>query len=331
MSDKNMTKDEKIAPLTADDLEAVIAIDSANSGVSRRGYFEKRLDAATDRPRDYVYVGLHSGGKLAGFAFARLVEGEFGKPGASASLDAIGVDPAMQGKGIAQRILKEVENILTHKGVSQVHSQVEWSDRALLGFLGHSGFAMDSRMVLARSTDEIPPDYPEAGSIEEPAEIDHSSPDGDDFVALARDKVPVRSMKEADLKSLIKIDSRVSGQERTTYYERKQNEVLNGSGVGVSLVAELEDYPVGFIMARVDFGEFGRTGKEAVMDTIGVDPGYQGQGVGKALMSQLMANLAILKVETVYTEVDWDDVDVIAYLSTTGFAPAQRITLCRQI
>ena len=109
------TKDAKIAPLKADDLEAVIAIDSANSGASRRGYFEKRLDAATDRPKDYVYVGLHADGKLAGFAFARLVDGEFGKPGASASLDAIGVDPAAQGKGYGQMILKAVEEILNHK------------------------------------------------------------------------------------------------------------------------------------------------------------------------------------------------------------------------
>ncbi len=132
-------------------------------------------------------------------------------------------------------------------------------------------------------------------------------------------------------KSVISIDKKISGRDRTTYYERKQHEVLRATGVRVSLVAELEGFSVGFIMARVDFGEFGHTGKEAVMDTIGVDPGYQGQGVGQALMSQLMANLSVLRVETVRTEVEWNDVDIIAYLSTAGFVPAQRVAVRRKL
>ena len=104
-------------------------------------------------------------------------------------------------------------------------------------------------------------------------------------------------------------------------------ENLHQSGVQASLVAEQDGYPVGFIMARVDFGEFGRTSAEAVMDALGVDPGYVGQGIGKALMAKLMANLGALEVETVRTQTDWDDTGLIGYFSTTGFSPAQRIVL----
>ncbi|MGZ9112242.1 MAG: GNAT family N-acetyltransferase, partial [Rhodoplanes sp.] len=64
----------------------------------------------------------------------------------------------------------------------------------------------------------------------------------------------------------------------TPYYQRKVEEVLQESGVRVSLVAEIDDHPVGFIMARVDFGEFGRTEPEAVMDTVGVHPDYAHRG-----------------------------------------------------
>ena len=65
-----------ITPLSADDLDAVVAIDKVLSGRSRRGFFEKRLAAALEEPGDFVYVGLRHDGQLAGYALARLVEGE---------------------------------------------------------------------------------------------------------------------------------------------------------------------------------------------------------------------------------------------------------------
>jgi ribosomal protein S18 acetylase RimI-like enzyme len=95
--------------------------------------------------------------------------------------------------------------------------------------------------------------------------------------------------------------------------------------VRVSLVAELDSVPVGFIMARVDLGEFGRVETTAVIDTIGVDPDYQKRGVGRALVSQLLANLSTLRVEKVRTEVDWQDRDLLAYLDRSGFRPSQRL------
>lgn len=317
-------------PLCADDLEAVIAIDKAGTGTSRRGYFNKRLEAATERPKDYVYVGLHGDGKLVGFAFAKMVEGDFGNPGASASLDAMGVDPDYSGKGAGHQVLGAVEEILAHKGVSELTSQVNWANHTLLSFLCEQGFDLDSRIVLTRSTDKMPMGYYEAGDDDD-MEIDHSSPDGDDQGALSHDKVLVRSMKADDLRSITSIDKKVFNVDRSAYYERKQHEALNASGVQVSLVAELEEYPVGFIMARVDFGEFGTTGKEAVLDTIGVDPGYQGHGVGQALMSQLMASLAILQVENVRTEVEWNNTGIISYFDTAGFVPSQVVTLRRKL
>lgn len=320
-----MTTNLKV--LTTEDLDAVIAIDKANSGTSRRGYFAKRIEAVTERPKEFVYVGLHIDGKLAGFALAKLIEGEFGKPGASASFDAIGVSPEFQGKGAGQQLLSGVEDILRNKSVSSVTSQVDWSNQTMIGFLAKAGYALDTRTVLVRSTEVIGTNDVVMGEDDEPLEVDFSSPDSDDPDALSNDKVLVRSMKESDLKSLVSIDRKIFGTERAAYFERKQYEMLNASGIRVSLVAEMDDYPVGFIMARLDYGEFGHAGQEAVMDTLGVDPGYQGHGVGQALMTQLMANLSVLQVETVRTEVEWDDTDIIAYLGRVNFTPAQQITL----
>ena len=83
-------------------------------------------------------------------------------------------------------------------------------------------------------------------------------------------------------------------------------------------------------MARVDYGEYGRTSPEAVMDAIGVDPGYQGRDVGLTLMHNLLSNLSTLQVEKVRTEVEWNNVGLIAYMDAAGFTPAQTIGLYRR-
>jgi ribosomal protein S18 acetylase RimI-like enzyme len=157
------------------------------------------------------------------------------------------------------------------------------------------------------------------------AEIDYGRPAVPDFGPLARDRIPVRSMVESDLRAIVAIDRRITGRDRAAYFERKLAEVLHQSDVRVSLVAERDGAPVGFIMARVDSGEFGRIAPTAVLDTIGVDPDYRDQGVGRALLSQLLVNLMTLRVEHIRTEVDWHDKELLAFLDHCGFRPSQQL------
>ncbi len=159
---------------------------------------------------------------------------------------------------------------------------------------------------------------------------DHSDPQGD-FAALSRDRIPVRSMTEDDLAWVVRIDRKLTGSDRSAYYGRKLREVMRESGIRVSLVAELDGTPVGFVMARVDFGEFGRTEPAAIIDTIGVDPGHAGHGVGRALLSQLLTNLVTLRVETVRTLAAWDDFQLLGFLESCGFAPGQQVVFTKRV
>ncbi len=317
-----------VKPLSPQDLNAVVAIDKAASGVSRRGYFEKRLLAVINQPGEFAFVGAYAKDRLVGFAFAKLVTGEFGKSGASASLDAIGIDQNFGLQGVGQKILDEVEAVLRHKGVTSLTSQINWDQWPVLSFFAHAGFRMAPGIVLNRTTSELPQEL-EDDPADDINEVDFSSPDGDAGNALSHDRVPVRSMEASDLAKVISIDAKNSGSDRTDYYTRKYDDNANHAGVRVSLVAEQDDFPVGFIMARVDFGEFGRTNAEAVMDSLGVDPGFQGQGIGHALMAKLMVNLAILRVDTVRTEVNWQDVALISFFRSVGFEKAQCISLIK--
>ena len=322
---------ETIRPLSAGDFDAVVEIDRSFTGNSRRSFFEKRLAAALKDPGDYIYVGLDDGGKLAGYAMARLVAGEFGQPGARASLDAIGVEAGHQGKGAGHKLLKAVEDVLRHKGVGEMTTQVLWSYPDMLGFFADTGFELAPRLVLTRDTSPVLLNEEPDEDDDESMEADFSAPEGDDPGALSTDRVPVRSFEEGDLGAVIRIDKKNTGKDRSAYFKRKTNEVLHQSGIRVSLTGLVDDLIAGFIMARVDFGEFGRTSSEAVMDALGVDPGFQGQGVGQALMAKLMANLAILQVEHIRTEVDWNDTALVSYLDALGFVPAQILVLSRKL
>ena len=160
---------------------------------------------------------------------------------------------------------------------------------------------------------------------------DFSDSSGDDFEALARDRIPVRSMVEADLPAIVATDRKITGLDRSAYYRRKLDEVLRESGVRVSLVAELDGQFAGFVMARVDFGEYGRTASTAVVDTIGVNPAFAGRDVGRALLSQLTANLRSLRVEKMHSRVAWNDFRLLGFLEKVGFRPTQRLSLCRTL
>lgn len=158
-------------------------------------------------------------------------------------------------------------------------------------------------------------------------EPDYSDPGGDDFDALSRDLVMIRSLTREDLNQVVRIDQSITGQDHRAFFQRKFEEVLFESGVRLSLVAEIDEMVVGFMMARVDFGEFGRTASEAVIDTLGVVKAFRSQQVGHALLSQLLANLASLQVESVRSEVEWNNFGMLGFLESCGFVPSQRLAL----
>ena len=322
-------------PLIADNLERVIEIDSQYTGHRRDGFFRKRLDAALGDPQDFVFLGCEINAVLQGFLLARLQEGEYGTAGRSASMDAISVDPAVSASGMGRSLLEALDNILQHKGILEIHTQAEWHNLLMLRFFAGTGFELAARHILERGVGDLS-DFDFADDlIEEAGRLgdanDYSDAEGDQRGALARDIIPCRLMRETDLAAIVKIDRNTTGRENKAYYERKLAEALDESGVRVSLVAEQDDHVVGFVMARVDFGEYGRIEPIAVLDNIAVDPGYTHHLVGTALLSQLLANLLALQIELVRSEADADYFDVVKFLQHNGFVTSQRLAFVRAV
>ncbi len=141
------------------------------------------------------------------------------------------------------------------------------------------------------------------------------------------DAIRIRGLKPEDLDAVIAIDARLVGRRRDEFFRIQLAENLAATGLRVSLAAELEELFVGFLLARVFYGEFGRTEPAAVLETLGVHPDFQGRGVGTALIAQLRRNLRGLRVGAIQTEVAWDDQALIGFFHREGFRPAPRLAL----
>jgi len=140
-------------------------------------------------------------------------------------------------------------------------------------------------------------------------------------------EVSVRRLRPEDLEKVIALDGKVSGRRRDEYFKLKLKQALSDTGIEVSLAAELEGLFVGFLLARVYYGEFGALEPFAVLDTLGVHPDFRGRGIGSALIDQLRTNLLGLGIPRLQTEVSWDNLEILSFFHHEGFRPAARFCL----
>jgi ribosomal protein S18 acetylase RimI-like enzyme len=320
-----------VRDIVAADLDRLVELDRRLTGTARRSFHGKRLAAAAAEPASFITLADTESGALSGFACAHVLDGEFGGSGPVGVLDALGVDPDRRGNGCARRLMQALDAAMAARGVREMVTQADWSEHGLIRFFAAAGFQLAPRLVLERATGgALDFDVPEQRPAPQ-GEVNLSDPSSDDYAALSRDRIPVRSLAESDMAAMVAVDRKMTGADRTAYYRRKVAEVVNESGVRVSLVAEIEGRFAGFVMARTDFGEFGRAQPIAVLDTLGVEPAYARQNVGRALMSQLLTNLASLGVEKVQTQVAWNGFGLLGFLARCGFTPSQRLCFTRKI
>ena len=326
-----------LRPLSPQDLDAAVGIDAQITGRSRRAYFDHRMHAALRAPALHTQFAAEEGGKLVGYVLARRLEGEFGRADPALRLEVIGVLPGEQGHGIGDALLGALEAAAREHGILELRTQAAWNNHDMLRFLDHAGFRLGRSEVIdcAIHAGRLGNFDAEKVLAPEPhrlsAEIDHSAPAANDFEALARDRADVRTLGRADLDDIARIDRRLTGRDRGAYIARSVDEALLDSAIRVSLCAHIDGGVAGYVMAKVDFGDFGRTEPVAVIDTIGVDPGFTGAGIGTALLSQLFVNLEALHVERVESVVARENFALLGFFYRAGFGPSPRLGFVKRL
>lgn len=137
----------------------------------------------------------------------------------------------------------------------------------------------------------------------------------------------VRRLRKSDLERVVALDARIVGRRRDEYFAVKLETALKETGVQISLAVEHEGMFLGFLIARVFYGEFGILAPVAVLEVLGVDPDFRGRGMGRAMLRQLRTNLLGLGVRELQTEVSWSDPRMMTFFQHEGFVPAPRLCL----
>jgi ribosomal protein S18 acetylase RimI-like enzyme len=303
-------KAKTVRALAARDLDAVVAIDTALGGRSRRGYFERRLAAAQRDADRNLQFAVEEDGALAGFMLGYVLEGEFGRSDPEVRMEALGVRAAAQGRGLGAALSEAFETAVAKRGVREIRTSALWHEHGLLRFLDRAGYRLAGIHVLDRAI---------------------TATDGRDFYPEARDAADIEVLKDADLEGIARIDRRLTGRDRRAYLLRGLRETLSDSAVRISLVAKTDGGVAGFLMARMDFGDFGRVEPVAVIDTIGIDPLRAREGIGRALLSQLFVNLSALGVERVETVVAPGQLDLLGFFHHAGLRPAERLSFLKHL
>jgi ribosomal protein S18 acetylase RimI-like enzyme len=149
----------------------------------------------------------------------------------------------------------------------------------------------------------------------------------------------IRSLTENDLDAVVEIDRKILGKTRREYWKRKI--AYADIYPRPALIAEIDGKVVGFILGYVSGWEFGVPDTVGWIDTIGVDPDYQSQSIGKTLFGELIRNFKrtgkevqpeaketeIAGVRVVYTLVRWNDWNLLRFFYKMGFKKGDMISL----
>jgi len=143
--------------------------------------------------------------------------------------------------------------------------------------------------------------------------------------------VAIRSLTADDLAAVVALDRKITGTSRRDYFEKRLAAAIRHPSRHLQLAATGPSGMIGFLLARTALGEYGRVGTAGVLETVGVDPGAQGTGIGRAMMAGLEDRLRARDVGSIVTQADWRNYGMLRFLHGAGFSLAPRQILAREV
>jgi L-amino acid N-acyltransferase YncA len=150
-------------------------------------------------------------------------------------------------------------------------------------------------------------------------------------IAVANEGNSVRPLRPTDLERVIAIDSDYVSEPRRRFFEKRlvhaKRHPEDFVHVGVTRNGSL----VGFAIARIQRGEFGREQAVATLDAVGVERDSRERGVGHALMAGLTDVMRRKGVQSLQSQADWTNNALLRFFDATGFELAPRLVLERSV
>jgi ribosomal protein S18 acetylase RimI-like enzyme len=138
----------------------------------------------------------------------------------------------------------------------------------------------------------------------------------------------IRPLARRDLGGVVRIDAIHTGAEQRAYWNRLFREFLAPAPgrQRVALAADVAGELVGFLLADVRAFEFGSEPCGWILE-VGVDPREARRGVASALLAEAVRRLREAGVSTVRTMVRRNNVPVLTFFRTNGFAGGPYVQL----
>lgn len=139
----------------------------------------------------------------------------------------------------------------------------------------------------------------------------------------------VRRAALEDAKDISRIEAVITKSSEPIEFEKILRE-HNCNGEDASFVAEKDGKVVGFMISYIVLSGFG-VEKSAWIASLGVDPRYMGQGIGKRLAQEIFSVYRKKGIKNIFTSVRWDSADLLSFFKTLGFDRSDFINLRKQL
>ena len=135
--------------------------------------------------------------------------------------------------------------------------------------------------------------------------------------------VNVRKLRAEDLSAIIELDKRVVGKDRASSWPQRVASHLKTYEPLLAHVAETEGKVIGFIIGDIRGSEYALP-LGGWIDIVGVDPTYQGQGIGRKLIEAFDLECRRNRVKT-RIMIRENDERILKFVRSLGFRRGQLI------
>ena len=137
----------------------------------------------------------------------------------------------------------------------------------------------------------------------------------------------IRRIRMEDADAISRIEASITKSSVKTDFRNIIEERVR-KNEDISFVAEIDGKIVGYMISYILYGGFGLD-KSAWIATLGVDPKYMGQGIGKSLAEEILLEYRQRGISHIFTTVRWDSVDLLSFFKTLGFDRSNFINLIK--